>query len=302
MSLFAKNLLYPPMVSDPKSRWEDAAFVAPIIGRFGVQAYTELLLMHVHAEMGMTYVVQKAITDELQQCDFAADTHFENLPWPAKTIEFNFADPELGTILVGHLLRDDLRAVSETLNVALIGHAAESTHTHELIVVAHCADRSGSCIIVHDENTWTRMLAGERAEMALAGPTDGHMNKVETDSLLELTLLCFKVLAYSSIPQFKPQPVSRNQLYRGEGKPGVLGRPARPTFRTVYLPHVVRPTAPAEPVEGQAPEIHREFKGRRGHIRWFHSDFYVNMKGKWIYVPPVIVEGQHLIAKVRKPV
>jgi len=108
-----------------------------------------------------------------------------------------------------------------------------------------------------------------------------------------------KVLAYSSIPQFKPAPVTRHQLHYGEGKPGVRGRPNRPTFRVIYLPHVIHvgERKPSEPTG-----IHREFKGRRGHLRYFHSDYFVNVKGQWKYIAPVEVEGvERTIAIVREP-
>lgn len=304
VSLFAKNLFYPPVLNTERGALlftGQAVTLAQMLGSVGVQAFTELLLMYTHSHGGMTYVVQRGVTDDLDLTDFV-DPHFENLPWPSDTIEFNFEDPSLGTVLIGHLRRKDMLNMADRLGVKLVGHATLDTHEHELIVLAHCSDGSGSCIMVHDENTWQNLLGGERMDMTPRGHGDGKMTSTETEELIRLTLLCFKVLAYASIPQFKPQAVTPGQLRRGEGKAGVKGRPKLPTFRVVYLPHVVHPTAPRPLEEGEPTGAHREFKGRRGHIRWFHSDFYVKMKGKWIYVPPVVVAGtEHVVAKVRKP-
>jgi hypothetical protein len=302
---FAKNLTYPDIVRDPRTRWQNAAAVAPLLGHLGMNAFTELMLMHVHCEVGMTYVVQKAVSDELRHADFAKDTSFENLPWPAKTVEFNFQDPELGTILAGNLSRDELRVIADAINVTFVGRMAIPDHEHELIALAHTNDHSGTCLLIHDENTWARLLAGERHDISPAGPLDSRMTGQETESLIDHVLMCFKVMVYSSIPQFKPMQVTRHQLKRGEGKPGVRGRPARPTFRTVYLPHVIRvpdKSATTTTTTTELSGITREFKGRRGHIRWFHSDYFVNKKGTWTYIRPVVVEGvEHEVILVRKP-
>lgn len=295
MSIFAKNLYYPEILA---GGFKAASKIAPMLGQLGYQAFTELFLMHIHHEEGMTFVVQKAVTDDLELTDFI-EPHFENLPWPARTIEFNFEDPALSTVLIGHLKRTEMVEIADKLNVTLFGHAALDTHQHELIALAHCADGSGSAILIHDEDTWTRLLAGERHDIVPSGPYDGKLPPHEADALVKLVLLCFKVLAYSSIPQYKPQPVTRGQLKRGEAKPGVKGRPTRPTFRIVYLPHVVHTAPPGESIKTSGAHV---FKGRRGHIRWFLSDYFVNKKGQWTYIAPIVVEGAtHIIAKIRKP-
>ena len=299
MNVFRKNIDY-EAVRDLKPEWLPR--VGPAVASIGAQMFTELLLLRLHIEKGATFFVEKQVSDDLQLTDFASGK-FEDLPWPAVTVEFNFEDPELGTMLVGKLSRKDLvDTAANKMHVDMMGYSADAGHEHQLISLCQCADGSGSCLNVHDEHTWPRLLeTGEVDSMQPHGIADGKMTPRESAALVELLKLCLKVLAYASIPQFKPQPVTPGQLRRGEAKPGVRGRPKRPTFRIVYLP-IVRPAAPPKPTTGQKPGAHREFKGRRGHIRWFHSDFYVNMKGKWIYVPPVIMAGaEHLLAKVRKP-
>jgi hypothetical protein len=85
------------------------------------------------------------------------------------------------------------------------------------------------------------------------------------------------------------------------GKPDVKGRPNRPSFRVVYLPSIVRPKAPVQ-TNGEG----KDFRGRRGHIRWYHDERYVNRKGTWDFIQPIKDPKtgkypEHMVYKVRKP-
>jgi len=307
MGLFRKNIHYDAVTNvDPRYFTQNYGVlppIGPLVASMGAQMFTELLLLRLHVEKGATFYVERGVSDDLQLTDFA-NGRFEDLPWPATTVEFNFEDPALGTMLIGKLSRKDLvETARDKLNVEMAGYSASPDHDHQMISLCQCSDGSGSCLTVHDEHTWPKLLESGALDSAYQGhAADLQISRAESVESVDLLKLCLKILAYASVPQYRPVPVTRGQLHHGEAKPGVRGRPSRPTFRVVYLPHVVHPTEPRPPAEPGEPGKAREFKGRRGHIRWFHSDFFVKMKGKWIYVAPVVVAGaEHLLAKIRKP-
>jgi hypothetical protein len=113
--------------------------------------------------------------------------------------------------------------------------------------------------------------------------------------------LVLKVFAFVSVPTFKPTQIFKKQMHHG-GKPDVKGRPNRPSYRVVYLPSIVRPKTGETNGEGKG----HDFKGRRGHIRWYHDERYVNRRGTWDFIRPVADPKtgkypERTVFKVRKP-
>jgi hypothetical protein len=94
--------------------------------------------------------------------------------------------------------------------------------------------------------------------------------------------LALKVFTFSSISQYTPTPLSKKQMTKG-GKPQVKGRPDKPSFRVAYTVDV-REETKKETVRETAT---REFRGRRGVIRWFHHERFTHMRGKWIFIQPI---------------
>jgi hypothetical protein len=54
-------------------------------------------------------------------------------------------------------------------------------------------------------------------------------------------------------------------------------------MRVIYLPEVKREKREAKESQGGK----HKFLGRRGVMRYYAHERYVNMQGKWQYIPPV---------------
>ena len=163
---FTKNLDYELANSVTEA---DLARFIPTIAASGNQAFSEFLVKRLHRRSGATYIVDQRLSDDLKLTDFN-NSKFEDIAWPASSIEFNFQDPELGTILMCHLTRTQTQAEAHKLHVDLIGHTALHDHEHQLTCFAESVDRSGTCMMLHNEHTWPSLMRGEAVpQMAVQG-------------------------------------------------------------------------------------------------------------------------------------
>lgn len=104
----------------------------------------------------------------------------------------------------------------------------------------------------------------------------------ERTGLLYLLGLVLKVLAYAAIPIHKPkQLVTRAEVKAAGVHPN---RWHRPVQRVVYVPRVISSAAKEKIGEGIGES---QFLGRAGHIRYYSHERYVNLRGKWQWMPPI---------------
>ncbi len=128
------------------------------------------------------------------------------------------------------------------------------------------------------------------------------LNEQDNATFAVLTRLAMKVFAFSSIPNLRPQTLSRKDMNWG-GKAEVKGRPNRPSFRCVYLPNVR--TLEHKSQSTTESEHKHEFRGRRGHFRYFYNERFTHMRNRWTYIRPVPGPDGTIpridVMKVRKP-
>lgn len=222
---------------------------------------------HYHLKVGIQLQVEKAVSDDLLRSDLSPETTFEDVPWPAPSVELYFEDPHIPTCLVQ---RWDTDKVMAAVPVRLRDRPSR--------FVLSCEKRGGqACTLALEASMWPdlvadRVPAQEDAPFAL-----------ETDEQLAvnaLARLAVKVMAYASLPLCQPQVLTRKMMHHG-GKAGVRGRPARPASRVLYVQAAGREREPSHN-PGR-----RLFLGRRGHFRFFRSEYFKTRRGQWTYIAPV---------------
>lgn len=272
-----------------------------LVSRISRQGMMELSLVVHHVGRGCTLNVEKRVTDDLMLTDLK-DCKFEEMSWPARSIEFHFEDTRIGSMLIAFMDRATYaKELSEDIQQPVVVN--DNASRHEYLMVASAQNKKHECCLcLYTEFQWREALrTGRAGQMAHHSPADSNMDPEESFAHHQLVILCMKVLAYASVPQLRPVPVQPHQLCRRkhDAKPGFKGRPSRPAFRVLYLPTIIRQT----PKETTASGSHRTFKGRRGHLRYFRSDRFTVKKGTWRFIPPVaapVAETPHTVFKVRK--
>jgi hypothetical protein len=257
--------------------------------RIGDTFATSVFCHTAYRQWGAQIRVQKEVSDDMLQTDLG-NTTMDEIPWPAKAVEMFFEDPALPTLALAKLTVPEIEKMIPGLTIA--PHATNPSHwIYEPRVIL--------CINLV-ESIWDQVLfKDERFHMEKATPLDNEEDQV----LKEALRLAIKVFAYASLPRYKPVPVTEITKKMG-GKPGFRDRPKRPALRVVYLPsvHTVLPETNHEPT-GQG-KTHA-FKGRRGFFRTFRHERYTVMRGKRIFVAPIVVDkGIHekQTIYVRQPV
>jgi len=111
------------------------------------------------------------------------------------------------------------------------------------------------------------------------------LSEVEQTAMSRMALMAFKVLTFASIARFKPQVTLDPPTKRQGGKPGFMNRPKTKRVIVQYLPRHLDERRQARTEAGGGKHT---FRGRRGHLRRYRSERYVNKKGcdEWIYPVP----------------
>jgi len=217
-----------------------------------------------HVKFGEQIVVQKEVSDDLNQTDLQEIT-FEELPVLNESLEFYFEDPKLGTFLLNF-------ASPGQLMTAVGGKFPSDFKYNRLGILCYANQEDNGVLTFH--------IGGNICKQTLKE----HLKDETLSEAIDMAFLCFKVLIYASIPKLTPQRITKKQLKFG-GKPKVKGRPNLPINRVVYLPR-------AEIMRGQGitEDTSRvnNFYGRRGFMRTYRHDRYKKMKGKIQYIPPVV--------------
>lgn len=275
----SKNINYWPSESrhfaEDKHKYAQARFIAMAQEVMGQSAIVEILNKLYHAQHGSQMVVEQNVSSDLVLTDMDS-VGIEDIPFPCDSLEFFFEDPKLPTVLVYKGTVEN-----QLTRLGLHGSVQGSEVQNDSInfwVEGHAG--AGMAFRASEEN-WNQMINADNSEIdELKGSV--AFEDDEWEQMRHVFKLCIKVLAYASIPRLKPQLVSKKSLKRG-GRPNVKNRPARPIMRVIYLPEVKREKR--EPKENQGGK--HKFLGRRGVMRYYAHERYVNMQGKWQYIPPV---------------
>lgn len=253
------------------------------------------VIQKAYHKLGIQMQVSKDVSDDLLATDFDETSKIENIPWPAPVIEMFFEDPGLPSILI---MKTKPEMLAQWFTGLEIGLKSEEYIT-ALMQEGSGPDATQLSLQLNGE-MYADFLTNAQSPPMGEGILSYSLNEADNASICYMIHLALKVLIFSSIPQYKPLPLTKKEMTHG-GKPDVKGRPARPSFHSTYLPKVVYEKQKATHVEGG-----RDFRGRRGHIRWYHNERFTHRKDTWDFVPPVKDPHtgkypERATIKVRKP-
>ncbi len=244
----------------------------------GSPGQSSWMIQQAHRMVGIQMHVSKQVSDDLLASDFSQASKVENVPWMSEVIEVYFEDPLLPTILVMKTSPEKVQKWFPQLHVGL----KEKEYISACMQEGSGMDGRLLSLQLKPDMYDAFLTKGETETMDRSSIFSVDLSEQDNCSISFMMNLVLKVFAFASIPNYKPKPLTKKQMYFG-GKPEVKGRPQRPSFKTDYLPSTVYPKqTPSTPSEG------REFHGRRGHIRWYHSEKFVNRKGTWDFIKPSI--------------
>lgn len=259
-------------------------------GQITHEVMQQSVALMAHGSIGTQMWVSKEVTDDLMETRMSG-VDFSTVNWPACSVEFVFEDPTIPNFVLRYDAQDATMAWLCGLLKLPPQVPKTETDPRKFLLILLC-DRTpvaaGGPLIATASHTVAEFseFAGGGGEIEELEETGG-MQKLtggEVAAMRDLALLAFKVLAFASIPQFAPVkhegPVSK----REGGKPGFMGRPRTDRLVVKYLPAQIvelRKQAAARAARGG-----RNFRGRHGHIRYFRSDRFVNLKGTWTFVAP----------------
>lgn len=262
----------------------------------GSPAMSAYMIQQCHRKIGVQMQVTKQVSDDLIATDFAAASSVENVPWPNRVIELYFEDPLLPTILVMKISPEELQRLFPEIEIAL----KSEEYITALMQEGGGWETSQLLSVQLRPDMYEEFLSTGETEKMETGIFSHNLSEKDNCSMSFMLNLALKVLAFASIPTYKPINITRKQMTFG-GKPDVKGRPNRPSFRLDYLPKIIYAAKPIEKIGD-----HRDFRGRRGFIRWYEHERFVAKKGTWDFIQPV--KDPHTgkyperkVIKVRKP-
>jgi len=287
--IYKKNIHY---IYRPNADPEEFRMVKTLGGSPGMASW---IIQQAYRKVGSQMHVSKEVSDDLQATDFSSASKIENVPWIAPVVEVYFEDPLLPTILVMKSHPTYLQEWFPQLEVNL-----ESTEYISALMQEGSDELKAKMLSIQlKPSMYEAFLSEAEVPDMQHGFFSSALSQLDNSVMCYMLQLVLKVFAFSSIPAYKPVSITRKQMNKG-GKPDVKGRPLRPAFRTAYLPKIISPSIHSDT------NASREFHGRRGHIRWYNNERFVNKKGTWDFIQPVIdpATGKYPIRtlfKVRKP-
>jgi hypothetical protein len=264
----------------------------------GFSSTIELMGKAYHMLEGTQMIVDRAVTDDLSMTDMD-HVGIEDVPFYRDSLEFYFEDPKLPTVLA---YRGTMSKIAKRLAVDNLWVVDETFTDESVNFYCETPTGQGMAFRARSDN-WNEMLASDNETLE---HLDGSIrfSDEEWHNLRALFRLCIKVLAYSSIPRLSPVPTAKSDTDGRKAKfrtasPGVNGRPSRESVRVVYLPELAKETKSSNDLTNRK----HAFKGRRGTLRYYKHERYVNMQGKYQYIPPIPGPNGEMpkaIYKVRK--
>jgi len=265
----------------------------------GSPAQNVWMTLQAQRKVGVQIQVSKEVSDDLLSSDFGVESRMQDIPWPAPVCELYFEDPLLPTVVVMKTHPKAIEGWFPGLHSMIEGDEIMTCVMQTSLGLESCF-----VSLIIKPSMYKEFLDDVDVDpMADVGTGLYNVALDDTDNaaMNVMARLALKVFAFISIPFLKPQPLSRKQMRFG-GKAGVCGRPQRPSFRAIYLPHArYENEVRVEEPTGK----HIQFKGRRGHFRYYKSEVFKNKRGTWTMIRPVPgPDGKvpkRTLLKVRKP-
>lgn len=295
--VYSKNIEYS---FSPNADLRELKMLQQMAGAPGLSAW---IIQQAYRKIGSQLHVQKEVSDDLRASDLPQSVRLQDIVWPSRCVEMYFEDPLLPTVLLMKIYPAELGKLFPGMSVNL---PAEE-YTTALIQEGN--GLRGRFLSLQIRPEQYQLFMDEARVNTMRDKGTGlfthELNEQDHASLCYLLHLCMRVFAFASIPHMRPAPITRKQMHYG-GKPDVRGRPNRPAFRALYLPNIKYQFAGENERggSGEGDGTHRSFRGRRGHFRFFRSDYFVNKKGGWTLIRPVPAkDGTYPTRKmyVRKP-
>lgn len=218
-------------------------------------------------------VVDQRVSRDLELSAIVGD--LAHLVWPAESLEIRFQDPGLPAIIACS------GGVKDGLGAPGVAFVIDAKNGETITTALR-------------ESLWKRYTSGDYD--SLKSPEE-PMGPGESVAMRYMAVLAIKVLAYASIPQHAPALLSTKADRKEAGLHPKHAHPGQKTLCIRYLPHVIRPKAPA----GEPTGLTHQFMGRAGVLRFYKDERYINMRGKWQWLPPIHPpEGVTVIYRVRK--
>jgi hypothetical protein len=205
----------------------------------------------------------------------------KQLVWPATCLEMRFNDPALPAIIA-----------CPTAGQTLQGEKAYA-------FLMSGKDWSAQTLAL-PESKWKVWIEGqENPSMDHFVAGDQDLNKDEELAMKYMVTLAIKVIAYASVPKHAPIQVKTREERKSVGiHPKHFESRGEKVLAVRYLPRIIRDE---KPEEGESSNTQRRFMGRAGHIRFYSSDFYKNVKGQWQWIAPIPPpEGIKVIYRIRQ--
>lgn len=281
-------------------------------------------LMTTHSTM----FVEKSAMQAINACK--VDSTFDEVKWPAKTLRVQYEADEVYDISVSrgstHEIMSHLRKMLDAgaLTDRWDGEYCESMyfwldkywHKRNIplfdggeVLMYAIKTSKGQCYgniplgysfeeledgIMETAHAWRDShIVSELGDPATVGNT-----------IMSSLKMLLAVFAYSSISYFRPQNINKKdgRARRKLKSKGFSVPDKGALMRVVYLPRVVREYAKRQNANASIPRSLEN--GRIGHVRTLRSDYYTNMQGQQILIPPIPDKtGRYpqVIYKVRKP-
>ena len=261
----------------------------------GVSAIMEILMKWYHMNHGSQLVCELDVTNDMSHTD-VEDVSLSDIPFPADSIEFFFADTKIPTILVFKGAIGDI-----VRRIGIDDVFSEETNARDSLNF-WIETRSGAGFMFRaNETNWNELMSSDVDDQQVMINSTAF-SQAEWDSIRPAFMMVIKVLIYASIPHHTVETIgTKKRHYPLGGKPGIRNRPARPSKRIVYLPEIRKERAYEE--EGT---LKHEFRGRRGHLRFYkHKRFKKSgLQNTWAFIPPVRGPNGEMpkaVFRVRKP-
>lgn len=288
--VYQKNIHY---FFGPQLDPEQYKVVNLLAGSSGASSW---IIQKSYHHLGVQMQVSKQVSDDLIATDFGPASRVENVPWIAPVVEVYFEDPILPTILVMKTTPKKLQEWFPMLEVELF----RDEYINALMQESGEKIEAKQLSLQLAPEMYDEFLLTAQTPPMKSGIFSVPLSESDNEVICFMLHLVLKTFAFASIPHFKPIPLTRKQMTMG-GKAGVKERPNRPSLRITYLPKIITPFVTKDII----PSGGKEFRGRRGHIRWYNSERFTHRKGTWDMISPVKDPhtGEYpkrMILKVRK--
>jgi hypothetical protein len=224
---------------------------------------------------GSQMVCESMLSRDLEVSKVSGD--IASLTWPAEALWITFQDQDLPSCMLA-------KRIAVTNGMKSVGFC---------LVMAN-KDGAQNGIMIGQAEWASYIEGGSYPEFPVANG-DVVMPNEEVEAVRYMAGLCSKVLAYASIPHHaSPCLVTREQKRAAGLHPHYQS--SSPAVLVRYLPRIEH-----EKIEQLTGSGAHAFYGRAGHIRLYKDERYVNMLGKWQWIPPIRPpDGVKVIYKVRK--